>query len=81
MIGEIRGLGAMLGFTLERPDGEPAADETKEMVGYSHENGLILLSCGTYGNVIRTLIPFVITEDQLEKGLNIMEKGLESLHK
>ena len=81
MIGEIRGLGAMLGFTLERPDGEPAADESKEMVGYSHENGLILLSCGTYGNVIRTLIPFVITEDQLEKGLNIMEKGLESLHK
>jgi 4-aminobutyrate aminotransferase-like enzyme len=38
-----------------------------------------ILSCGTYGNVIRTFIPFVIAGDQLEKGLSIVEKGLDSI--
>lgn len=82
LIGEIRGLGAMLGLALVKgPKGEPAADETGQLVNYCHENGLIILSCGTYGNVIRTLIPFVITDDQLEKGLAIMENGLASICK
>lgn len=80
MIGGIRGLGAMLGLELVKgPDRVPAADETGQMVRYCHENGLVILSCGTYGNVVRTLIPFVITDDQLEKGLSIMEKGLDSI--
>jgi len=82
LIGEIRGLGAMLGFALVKgPKGEPAAEETGQLVNYCHENGLIILSCGTFGNVIRTLIPFVITDDQLEKGLTIMEDGLTSICK
>jgi len=80
MIGGIRGLGAMLGLELVKgPDRVPAADETGQMVRYCHENGLVILSCGTYGNVVRTLLPFVITDDQLEKGLSIMEKGLDSI--
>ncbi len=82
LIGEIRGLGAMLGFALVKgPKGEPAAEETGQLVNYCHENGLIILSCGTFANVIRTLIPFVITDDQLEKGLTIMEDGLTSICK
>ena len=81
MISEIRGLGAMLGFSLVKDNNEPAADETSKLVGYCHENGLIILSCGTYGNVLRTLIPFVIRDDQLEKGLNILEDGLTNLCK
>jgi 4-aminobutyrate aminotransferase/(S)-3-amino-2-methylpropionate transaminase len=81
-VGEIRGLGAMLGFELVKGANKaPAADETKQLVSYCHENGLILLSCGTYGNVIRTLVPFVIRDDQLEKGLSIMENGLASICK
>ncbi|MBT3257669.1 MAG: 4-aminobutyrate--2-oxoglutarate transaminase [Deltaproteobacteria bacterium] len=82
LAGEIRGLGAMLGLALVKgPKGEPAAEEAGQLVNYCHENGLIILSCGTFGNIIRTLIPFVITDDQLEKGLAIMEDGLTSICK
>lgn len=82
LIGEIRGLGAMLGVALVKgPKSEPAADEAGQMVSYCHENGLIIISCGTYGNVVRTLIPFVVTDDQLEKGLAIMEDGLRNISK
>jgi 4-aminobutyrate aminotransferase/(S)-3-amino-2-methylpropionate transaminase len=82
IIGEIRGLGSMLGLELVKgPNKEPAADETKQMVDYCHENGLVILACGSYGNVLRTLIPFVITDEQLEKGLSIIEDGLSAISK
>jgi 4-aminobutyrate aminotransferase/(S)-3-amino-2-methylpropionate transaminase len=58
---------------------EPAADEAKQLTSYCLEKGLILLSCGSYGNIIRVLAPFVITAGQLEKGLGIMEEGLAAL--
>jgi 4-aminobutyrate aminotransferase/(S)-3-amino-2-methylpropionate transaminase len=80
IIGEIRGLGAMLGLELVKGENrEPAADEAKQLTSYCLEKGLILLSCGSYGNVIRVLAPFVITAEQLEKGLGIMEEGLAAL--
>lgn len=79
-VGEIRGIGAMLGFTLVKgPNGGPAAEETSQVVSHCHEKGLIIISCGTFGNVIRTLIPFVIENDQLEKGLDIIEDTLKSI--
>ena len=82
LIGEIRGLGAMLGLELVKaPDNAPATDETKQLVDFCHENGLVILSCGSYGNVIRVLAPFVITDEQLQKGLAIMEEGLASISK
>jgi 4-aminobutyrate aminotransferase/(S)-3-amino-2-methylpropionate transaminase len=72
----------MLGLELVKgPNKEPAADETKQMVDYCHENGLVILACGSYGNVLRTLIPFVITDEQLEKGLSIIEDGLSAISK
>jgi 4-aminobutyrate aminotransferase/(S)-3-amino-2-methylpropionate transaminase len=77
IVDEIRGLGAMLALTLVKgPAKEPAADKAKELVSYCAEKGLIILTCGMYGNVIRTLVPFVITDEQLEKGLSILEQGL-----
>jgi len=80
IIGEIRGLGAMLGLELVKGENkEPAADEAKQLTSYCLEKGLILLSCGSYGNVIRVLAPFVITDGQLEKGLGIMEAGLAKI--
>jgi 4-aminobutyrate aminotransferase/(S)-3-amino-2-methylpropionate transaminase len=82
MIGEIRGLGSMLGLELVKgPHKEPAEDEAKQVVNYCHENGLVILACGSYGNIVRTLVPFVITDAQLEKGLSIMEKGLSTISK
>jgi len=77
IIGEIRGLGAMLGLELVKGEKrEPAADEAKQLTSCCLAKGLILLSCGSYGNIIRVLAPFVITDEQLEKGLGIMEEGL-----
>ena len=70
----------MLGITLVKdPDKEPVADEAKALVAYCAENFLIILSCGMYGNVIRTPIPFVITDNELEKGLSILEQCLSKI--
>ncbi len=80
IIGEIRGLGAMLGLELVNEDtGEPAVDEAKQLAAYCLDKGLLILVCGSYGNVVRVLTPFVITDEQLEKGLSIMEAGLKEL--
>jgi 4-aminobutyrate aminotransferase/(S)-3-amino-2-methylpropionate transaminase len=80
VIGEIRGLGAMLGLEFVKGEGkEPAADEAKQLAAYCLGQGLLILVCGTYGNVVRILAPFVITDEQLEKGLSIMEAGLKEI--
>jgi 4-aminobutyrate aminotransferase / (S)-3-amino-2-methylpropionate transaminase / 5-aminovalerate transaminase len=81
IIGDVRGKGPMLALELvkNRETKEPADDETKALVKFCFEKGLILLSCGTYGNVIRTLMPLVITDEQLDKGISIMKDGLHSL--
>jgi len=78
-VGEIRGLGAMRGFTLVKPDsGAPDADAAKKLAGYCLENGLIILVTGMQGNMVRCLAPFTITDDQLETAVGIIEKGLAS---
>jgi 4-aminobutyrate aminotransferase/(S)-3-amino-2-methylpropionate transaminase len=81
IIGEVRGLGPMLALELvrDRRSKEPAAAEAKELTSICHENGLILLACGNFGNVIRTLMPLTISDDELERGLSILEKGLEQV--
>jgi len=81
IIGDVRGKGPMLALELvrDRETKEPAADEAKALVKTCFEKGLLLLSCGTFGNVIRTLMPLTITDGQLERGLAIMEEGLKSL--
>ncbi len=78
-VGELRGLGAMRGITIVNEDGSVAPDKAKQLSQYCFDNGLILLVCGILGNVIRVLTPLVIEPDQLQKGLDIMEKGLETL--
>jgi len=81
IIGDVRGLGPMVGIELvkDRQTKEPAEDETKELVKRCYENGLVILSCGVYHNVIRILMPLVITDDQLEGGLSILEEGLKKV--
>jgi len=83
LIGEVRGLGPMLALELvkDRETKEPAADEAKGLVEFCHKRGLILLACGNFGNVIRTLMPLVIKDEQLERGLAIIEEGLTALSK
>jgi 4-aminobutyrate aminotransferase / (S)-3-amino-2-methylpropionate transaminase / 5-aminovalerate transaminase len=83
IIGEVRGKGPMLAMELvkDRQTKEPATEAAKELVRICYENGLVILSCGNFGNVIRTLMPFVITEEQLDKGLSILEDGFKALEK
>ena len=57
---------------------EQTADEAGRIVAAAREQGLILLSCGIYGNVIRILVPFTIGDAELELGLDILE-GLVGL--
>ena len=77
-IGEVRGIGPMLALELVKdPDTkEPAADWTARTTALARENGLMLLSCGLYGNVLRILVPFAATDEQLDRGLEIMEESL-----
>ena len=81
VVGDVRGMGPMLALELvkDRKTKTPAPDAAKALVKFCFEKGLVLLACGTYGNVIRTLMPLVITDPQLEKGLAIMEEGLNTL--
>jgi acetylornithine/succinyldiaminopimelate/putrescine aminotransferase len=48
---------------------------------YCFDQGLMMLVTGTFGNVVRMLMPFVITDEQLERGLSIVEEGLDILQK
>jgi 4-aminobutyrate aminotransferase/(S)-3-amino-2-methylpropionate transaminase len=81
VIGEVRGKGPMLAMELvrDRETKEPAAEETKNLINRCFERGLALIACGGHGNVIRTLMPLVITDDQLEKGLEILESCLNEI--
>jgi 4-aminobutyrate aminotransferase len=80
-IGEVRGLGAMVAMELvrdRRPD-SPDAEITKALVQSAGRRGLILLSCGIYGNVIRFLAPLTLPDAQLAEGLAILEAALEDV--
>jgi 4-aminobutyrate aminotransferase/(S)-3-amino-2-methylpropionate transaminase len=81
LIGEVRGLGAMLAMELvqDRASRKPAADGAKRLTAFSREHGLIVLDCGTLGNTIRTLMPLTITQEQLARGLAILEEGLQHI--
>jgi 4-aminobutyrate aminotransferase / (S)-3-amino-2-methylpropionate transaminase / 5-aminovalerate transaminase len=81
LIGESRGLGAMRALELVKSADtrEPAKEETEQVLRYCRDKGLIVLSAGSYGNVIRLLVPLVITDDQFDEGLTILESALTSV--
>jgi 4-aminobutyrate aminotransferase/(S)-3-amino-2-methylpropionate transaminase len=65
----------------DRQTKKPAPDETKALVKYCFDRGLIILACGTYGNVLRFLMPLVITDEQLQQGLAIINDGFAAIRK
>jgi 4-aminobutyrate aminotransferase/(S)-3-amino-2-methylpropionate transaminase len=69
---EVRGLGPMLALELA----EPTPDLASAVTAAARERGLILLSCGIYGNVIRILVPLSIADDELARGLDLLEEAL-----
>jgi 4-aminobutyrate aminotransferase/(S)-3-amino-2-methylpropionate transaminase len=81
LIGDVRGKGPMLAMELvkDRESKAPATAETKALVQLCYERGLVLLNCGLHGNIIRTLMPLVITDEQLDQGFAILEGALETV--
>ncbi len=81
VIGDVRGLGAMLAFEVVKNGdlNQPDADLTKQIIAKCNERGLIVISAGVNGNVIRTLSPLVISDEDLMRGLDILEEVVEEL--
>lgn len=80
-IGQVRGLGAMVAFTLvdDGDGGRPDPELARRLCAAAAERGLVLLSCGTHGNVIRILVPLTASDAILDEGMAIIEKALEAV--
>ncbi|MBK5303098.1 MULTISPECIES: 4-aminobutyrate--2-oxoglutarate transaminase [Gammaproteobacteria] len=81
VIGEVRALGAMIAVELfvDGDSHKPNAAAVASVVAKARDKGLILLSCGTYGNVLRVLVPLTSPDEQLDKGLAIIEECFAEL--
>jgi 4-aminobutyrate aminotransferase / (S)-3-amino-2-methylpropionate transaminase / 5-aminovalerate transaminase len=81
IIGDIRGLGGMQAIELVRSQEtkSPAADETKKISQYCYEHGLITITAGTYSNVIRVLVPLVITNEQMDEAMDTLESAIANV--
>jgi len=79
-VGEVRGLGPMAALELveDRATKAPAAALASATTAAARERGLVLLSCGLYSNVVRILVPLVIGDEDLERGLEILEESLRA---
>jgi 4-aminobutyrate aminotransferase-like enzyme len=77
-VGEVRGLGPMQALELveDRETKAPAGELAAATTAAARDRGLVLLSCGLYGNVIRVLVPLAIDDDDLGRGLEILEESL-----
>jgi len=78
LVGDIRGIGAMQAIELVKDAASraPATDETKRLVRHCYERGVILVTAGTHGNIVRLLMPLVITDDEFDEALGVIESGL-----
>jgi 4-aminobutyrate aminotransferase/(S)-3-amino-2-methylpropionate transaminase len=80
VIGDVRGRGAMVAIELTRPGSkQPDAATTAAVAKACHADGLVVLTCGTYGNVLRFLPPLVMPDHLLHEGLAILEKAFASV--
>jgi 4-aminobutyrate aminotransferase/(S)-3-amino-2-methylpropionate transaminase len=81
LVGDVRGLGGMCAIELVRDTAtrEPAEAETKEVAHYCYEHGLITITAGTFNNVIRILVPLVVTDAQFDEGLDVIEAALATV--
>jgi 4-aminobutyrate aminotransferase/(S)-3-amino-2-methylpropionate transaminase len=81
-VGEIRGLGSMIGVEMvkDRQTREPDPDFIRRLMGETQKRGLITVSCGVYHNVLRHLVPLVISDDQLDEGLDALGASAVAAH-
>ena len=78
LVGDVRGLGAMQALELVRSNAtrQPADEETKQVSQYCYEHGLVTITAGSYSNVIRLLMPLVLTDAQMDEALDVLEAAL-----
>src|SRR3984957_16764532 len=78
LIGDVRGLGAMQALELvhSKSTREPASEETVQVAQYCYEHGLLLITAGSYSNVIRLLMPLVVTDGQMDEAMDVLEGAL-----
>ncbi len=79
LLGDVRGLGLMVGAEFTLPDGSPATDLVKQILARCLADRLLLLNCGTYGQVIRWIPPLIVTQEQIESALHIFEGALAAV--
>ena len=80
VIGDVRGRGAMLAVELVKPGTlQPATDELAAVVRHCHAEGVLVLTAGTYGNVLRFLPPLTMPEDLLDEALTVLDKAFASI--
>jgi len=76
-IGDVRGLGLMIGIELVKPGTiEPDPEAFAFLSKHARENRLLILECGPYGNVIRFIPPLCVTEDELNTGIDALEAAI-----
>jgi 4-aminobutyrate aminotransferase len=79
IIGDVRGLGLMIGVEFIDKNGEPGMEVTEKVVKHCLESGLIVITCGTNGNVIRVIPPINISREQLMRGLDLLESAVAAV--
>ena len=81
LIGDVRGLGGMAAMELvkDRSTKEPDSQAASDVLTSAHHRGLVLIKAGMYDNVVRILVPLCVTDEQLNRGLDILEAALETV--
>lgn len=81
MIGDVRGLGGMVAMELvkDRTTKEPDSHAASEVLAAAHHRGLVLIKAGMYDNVLRVLVPLCVTDEQLNRGLDIFEDAITTV--
>jgi 4-aminobutyrate aminotransferase / (S)-3-amino-2-methylpropionate transaminase / 5-aminovalerate transaminase len=81
LIGDVRGLGGMAAMELvkDRSTKEPDSQAASDVLTAAHHRGLVLIKAGMYDNVVRILVPLCVTDEQLNRGLDIIEAALETV--
>jgi 4-aminobutyrate aminotransferase len=79
IIGDVRGRGLMVATEFTHPDGTPAPDITKQIIQGVLERNLLMLSCGTFSNVVRWIPPLIVSETDIDKALDIFAQALRNV--
>lgn len=82
IVGDVRGVGSMMALELvtDRDNKTPASDQTSAVIQHALDNGVITAKAGIHGNVLRMLIPLIISEALLDKGLDVIEAGIAKVN-